>query len=54
MTKNGKPCVFPFKRSAGSTLYYNCVGKGSSAWCATSVDADGTYKVYGYCEEGCT
>ena len=47
-TKDKQICIFPFKY--GSNLHSNCLNSGGSeSWCATSVNADRTYKGWGYC-----
>lgn len=48
-TVKGGQCVFPFK--SGSTEYNECASYKGRHWCATSVNADKTYKSYDYCKK---
>ena len=34
----------------GATTYFECADYKGRKWCATSLNDDGTYKGYGYCD----
>jgi len=53
LAASGEKCVFPFKGSKTKVGSYTfCPKYRGSSWCATSVDKNGKYKTWDYCQRG--